>query len=136
MKYCPSCEETKDFLEFNKNRSRQDGVQGLCRKCDNTATRRYNKNYPVAASQRKRRWRQDNSHLHSAKEAKRRAAKLQRTTEWSEYIQIEHFFEERPDGHHVDHIVPLQGTNVSGLHVLANLQYLPAKVNLSKGNKF
>lgn len=87
-----------------------------------------------------KRWRTNNPEKARARnrivQAKRKAAKLQRIPLWVDLEAIDAFYLACPDGMHVDHIVPLQGDNVSGLHVLNNLQYLEASENLSKSNSF
>ena len=80
-------------------------------------------------------WRQRNKGRVKSYWAKRRAVKLERTPAWADTKAISAFYEKCPKGYHVDHIIPLQGTTVCGLHVLENLQYLPARENQRKFNK-
>lgn len=54
---------------------------------------------------------------------------------WVNIDEIAEFYANCPEGYHVDHIMPLDGENFSGLHVIWNLQYLPAAENVSKSNK-
>lgn len=75
-------------------------------------------------------------HLIRASAARYRAKKLNATPRWSETEEIKEFYKNCPNGYHVDHVIPLQGKTVSGLHVLGNLQYLTPIENTSKGNRF
>lgn len=78
--------------------------------------------------------------------AKRRAAKLQRTPPWLtevHFAQIKIFYnaavsltKELGVKMVVDHIVPLQGENISGLHVPWNLQVISELENSRKNNRF
>lgn len=49
---------------------------------------------------------------------------------------IANFYRNTPEGYHVDHDIPINHPLVCGLHCIANLQYLPAKDNLSKHNSW
>lgn len=80
--------------------------------------------------------RADNPELYRSYAAKRRAAKLQRTPPWADLEAIKTIYANCPEGYHVDHIHPMQGELISGLHVENNLQYLTAEENLRKSNSF
>lgn len=77
---------------------------------------------------------------------KRRLAKTNQMPKWLTieqlrqideiYMQVEILNKTSNIRYSVDHIVPLQGKNVSGLHVPWNLRVLPLSENCSKKNKF
>ena len=66
----------------------------------------------------------------------RRKRVRSRTPAWADLDAIKFFYECCPKGFHVDHIIPLHGKLISGLHVENNLQWLPAGDNVRKSNKF
>lgn len=125
MKKCKSenCENTLYAIE-------------LCRKC-------YDKTRNVCTDIIEARRKARALYRHSEKgkqvqkfhRVKYKCAKLKRTPLWANLDNIKEIYKNCPDGFHVDHIVPLQGKNVSGLHVENNLQYLPAIDNLKKSNR-
>jgi hypothetical protein len=90
-----------------------------------------------------RQWQRDNTPRCRAKYKAYMARKVRAMPVWADQDLIEHFYRlaqklgrETGQEHHVDHIVPLQGKTVCGLHVHDNLQVLPGKLNLSKGNRY
>lgn len=78
-----------------------------------------------------------------AQAAKQRALRGRRSAPWANRRAIVAFYAEaqrltRETGipHEVDHIIPLLGKNVSGLHVENNLRVLPFEDNRRKSNRF
>lgn len=90
-----------------------------------------------------RAWSKNNRGKLCAKETARKEAVRQRTPAWADLGKVEKVYEEARmmtllmgESWHVDHVIPLQGKLVSGLHVHTNLQLLPALVNQQKKNKY
>jgi len=82
---------------------------------------------------------QENREYCYAKVAEYRAKKAQATPPWlcrDLKKEMEEIYSTCPEGYHVDHIVPIKGETVCGLHVPWNLQHLPAKDNIAKGNRY
>jgi hypothetical protein len=70
--------------------------------------------------------------------ARRNATKAKATPKWlseDQKTEMQEFYQHTPDGFEVDHIIPLRGKKVCGLHVPWNLQYLPISENRKKSNR-
>lgn len=105
-KLCWSCKSILPYTEFYSDSSKFEEVSGDCSRC----------------------------HTHRTKLHKLDIRN--RTPIWEDLERIRDFYLNCPEGMHVDHIIPLRGRLVSGLHTVNNLQYLSVKDNLKKGNNF
>lgn len=164
MKQCSKCKEEKSFDNFHKNTCNKDGYNYQCKTCRKEGCAKYFSSLSQEEKQKrveqKRKWAgankervreyskiysQKNLPLRAAAQKKREAAKKKRMPPWltsSDLLRIRCYYQvaamrskETGFKWHVDHIVPLQGDNVSGLHVPWNLQVIPALENLRKHNK-
>jgi hypothetical protein len=88
-----------------------------------------------AACRRSLAWQRANPAIMQERRAAHRAGLARATPAWVDREALLRIYAERPEGYHVDHIVPLRSKHVCGLHVPWNLQYLPAVVNIRKSNK-
>jgi 5-methylcytosine-specific restriction endonuclease McrA len=88
-----------------------------------------------------KKWAAANKATRLASVRTRQLAKKQRTPAWADLKAIREVYKtaarltkETGIPHEVDHVVPLQGETVSGLHVHTNLQVLTRSENRKKGN--
>ena len=141
-KQCSRCYNILEFNEFNNCKKEISGLANECRACYALV---YVKNKDTIL-EKNREYRHNNIDKVNSYSAKRRASKLQRTPSWFSneddqkikdlYTQAKNLEKLHGVKYHVDHIIPLQGKLVSGLHISSNLQIITAKDNLSKGNTY
>jgi hypothetical protein len=160
-KVCTACKESKPFDAFHKHKGGKFDLSGRCKECKNAHYREQYRENNEKEVERSRQYRKDNVQIlkqrakirrqnekaeRLAATIKRRLSKLYRTPSWlskEQLKEITEFYKMAklletvfPWKQCVDHIVPLQGQTVSGLHVPWNLQILSAKANMEKGNRF
>lgn len=146
MPNCKLCRRQEQAVYYQANKDRI-----------NPSRYEYNKNYRLSNPEKAKfwqsSWRQENYELskelhrrYYRKNKKKRHAsarryelsKINATPKWlteSQKDAMTEIYASCPEGYHVDHIVPLRGNDVCGLHVPWNLQHLPAKENLKKSNR-
>lgn len=166
MKICSKCNQTKSYEHFHKGKNYKDGYVNVCKQCKSDIRKQYyNENKLKEADNAKRyyvknqkrliqysqhwrdsnpeynkkysqKWRKENKLHKRQQRAKERSDKFKATPKWANLDKIKEFYLNCPEGYQVDHIIPLKGRNVCGLHVENNLQYLTKIENLQKGNKY
>jgi hypothetical protein len=163
MKTCYKCKLLKDFLNFYPEKGNKSGYASYCKKCDaeHIKQRRLNKDIKAKDSATKKRWylrnrvrmiansqlwAENNRARSNATKKKYETSKVKRAPEWltdidferieTQYRLAEILTKLHNEPWHVDHIIPLQGKIVSGLHVPSNLQVIRGRDNCSKNNTF
>jgi len=123
LKECTSCQEILELHRFGENKTRRDGIQSICLSCQKVHNSVYRNT-------------KEGKLYNRSKSAKYRSDLIQRTPAWVDLSAITAFYLKCPIHYEVDHIIPLNGRLVSGLHVLENLQYLTPDKNREKSNKY
>lgn len=116
------------------------------RERSNAIKKRYTETFRAEHNQRCLRWHKENPGKSRAVAMKRHCAKKQRTPVWlspDQLKEIDEIYERAAQIQqltgietHVDHIIPLQGKNVSGLHAPWNLRIISGRANRKKHNKY
>ena len=119
LRHCSGCTTVKEEIEFYNSSDRFDGISNYCKTCSKAArVATYHKDPSKEISNNNLRKR--NMH----------------TPSWADLKAISNWHLNRPEGMHVDHIIPINSDLVCGLNIETNLQYLTIAANLAKSNKY
>ncbi len=129
VRQCPTCNKMLQKIW----RSKPENAAAIRARATKWQQDPANKDRVLARTQR---WDKKNPDKKRSYVLKRRANIAQRTPSWADLKAIRLFYKNCPKGYEVDHIIPIQGSGVSGLHVLWNLQYLTKAQNRAKGRTY
>lgn len=146
MKICRCCKVELDLEKFVKNKGFKSGIDTICLACSRSKVKQWRKDGNRNSGAESKRYYHKNKAkvlAHCLKmQIQRKLSHNTKYTEWDNLVLEEAYdlAQKRSDltgfKWHVDHIIPLQNKIVCGLHVPENLQVIPAKFNLIKGNDF
>lgn len=132
FKCCSKCKNILNLQYFYTWSNSLDSKDSWCIECRGA---NYIQNKQEILSRNKT-WRISNKGKVTAIKAKSRAKRNKRVPIWADIEKIKEIYKNCPPDMQVDHIIPLAGKNVSGLHVHYNLQYLTPEENRKKSNKY
>ena len=140
-KPCPKCNSRLRLPRKYKTSAGNEYLSSHCVRCLANKTKRfYNKDYHAAYRAKNiEKIRAYQREYYYPKHKERNclsARRLRQRQVFNDQADIKAFYKACPKGMTVDHIVPLNGKYVSGLHTIANLQYLSQSANSRKGNKY
>lgn len=147
--HCRGCvsEYNKAYRAANAERISESKKQWAIKNADRKAEndRLYAQQNPEKRTLARKKWSATNPGGDRAAKAKNHAARIKRTPTWltdDDAWVIAQAYELAAlrtklfgFAWHVDHVLPLNGKKVSGLHVPTNLQVIPWRDNLRKGNR-
>ncbi|MGL5937060.1 MAG: hypothetical protein ACRCZI_15725 [Cetobacterium sp.] len=145
--HCVTCELLRSKTKREANRSQYTAWMREWRKKNPersaAISRRHHDKHREKRLAGSRDYKKRNRAKMTALQMKRHTAQLQRTPQWADlaaiaqvYARCEAMTKSTGIRHEVDHIIPLQGEIVSGLHVHQNLQILTCTENRKKWNRF
>ena len=132
---------TADKEFYERNRETRLATQAAYRESKREALAAYTaawvKKNPERAKEGYRNAYRNNRHKYIQRARARKTHVGKATPSWANVEVIADIYKAAAkEGKHVDHVIPLQGKTVCGLHVETNLQLLSPKDNLIKGNRY